>query len=112
MTQIQDSLGETISPQVLPNERGLADCTPKPSMITLLIDGGKKQKLRAGDIVGALTRKQDNGEESISGSDVGKIDLYDQRAFVAVNRSVIKPALSLLSEGKMKGRNFRVRVIR
>lgn len=112
VAQIQDSLGETISPQTLPNERELPDFTPKPSMITLLIDGGKKQKLRAGDIVGALTRQQDNADDSISGSDVGKIDLNDQRAYVAVNRSIIKQALSLLSEGKMKGRNFRVRVIR
>jgi ATP-independent RNA helicase DbpA len=76
----------------------------KPPMVTLLINGGKKQKVRPGDILGALT-----GEEGIPGTDVGKIDLFDNHAYVAVRRDGAKAALKKLTEGKLKGRNFRVR---
>lgn len=77
-----------------------------PPKRTIQIDGGKKQKVRAGDILGALTS---DGE--IAGSQVGKINLSDNRAFVAVNREVAKHALKKLSEGKLKGKTFRVRFI-
>jgi len=75
--------------------------------VTLQIDGGKKQKLRPGDIVGALT-----GDNGISGKQVGKIHVFDFCAYVAVERDAAKPALKKISEGKMKGRSFRVRRIR
>ncbi|MDH5360604.1 MAG: DbpA RNA binding domain-containing protein, partial [Gammaproteobacteria bacterium] len=76
----------------------------KPQMVTLQIDGGRKQKVRPGDILGALT-----GENGIPGKQVGKIDLFDQFAYVAVERDAAKQALQVLSEGKIKGRKFRVR---
>lgn len=79
---------------------------PQPPMVTLQIDGGKKQKVRAGDILGALT--VDNG---IKGTAVGKISLYEMSAFVAIERSVWKRALEVLSDGKIKGRSFRARKI-
>ena len=72
--------------------------------MTLKIDGGKKQKLRPGDILGALT-----GEKGIPGADVGKIDLADNWAYVAVSRDRWKAALKKLTDGKLKGRPFRVR---
>ncbi|WP_428634961.1 ATP-dependent RNA helicase DbpA [Sedimenticola sp.] len=78
----------------------------KPAMATLQIDGGKKQKIRPGDILGALT-----GEQGITGQQVGKIHLADNWAFVAVSRNALKPALKKLTEGKLKGRSFRVRLI-
>jgi ATP-independent RNA helicase DbpA len=76
------------------------------AMVTLQIDGGKKQKLRAGDILGALT-----GESGISGKQVGKIHLADNWAYVAVSRDVTQQALRKLGQGKMKGRSFRVRLL-
>ena len=76
----------------------------KPNMVTLQIDGGRKQKVRPGDILGALT-----GESGIPGKQVGKIDLFDRFAYVAVEREVAKQALQILSDGKIKGRKFRVR---
>jgi len=76
-------------------------------MATLQIDGGKKQKIRPGDILGALT-----GEQGIDGKQVGKIQIFDQRAYVAVHRSVVKAALKKISEGKLKGRSFKVRQLR
>ncbi|MGM0633170.1 MAG: ATP-dependent RNA helicase DbpA [Pseudomonadota bacterium] len=78
--------------------------TPWPEMVTLQIDGGKKQKLRPGDIVGALT-----GDGGIAGDAIGKIQVTDTRAYVAVRHDVVGAALKQLGEGRMKGRSFRVR---
>lgn len=78
----------------------------QPAMATLQIDSGRKQKVRAGDILGALT-----GEGGISGEQVGKINLSDNWAYVAVAREVVKSALSKLNNGKLKGRSCRARLI-
>ena len=75
-----------------------------PPMVTLCINGGRKNKVRAGDILGALTAKTD-----LPGKQIGKIDLFDTFSFVAVERPIAKQALKILSEGKIKGRKFRVR---
>ncbi len=77
-----------------------------PPMVTLCIDGGRKEKVRPGDILGALT-----ADEAISREKVGKIDIFDHNAYVAVDRSIRKVALRVLSEGKIKGRRFKVRAI-
>jgi ATP-independent RNA helicase DbpA len=77
-----------------------------PPMATLCINGGRKEKLRPGDILGALT-----GEAGIPGSQVGKIAIFDFQAFVAVERGIAKQALKRLSEGKIKGRSYKVRII-
>ncbi|MCG7870647.1 MAG: ATP-dependent RNA helicase DbpA [Candidatus Thiodiazotropha lotti] len=73
--------------------------------VTLCIDGGRKEKVRPGDILGALTA---NG--AIAGNRVGKIDIFDHLAYVAVDRSVRKIALRILSENNIKGRRFKVRM--
>jgi ATP-independent RNA helicase DbpA len=78
-----------------------------PKMSTLQIDGGKKQKVRAGDILGALT-----GNDGLAGTDVGKIHIFDNCAYVAVRRKVASQALQSITDGKLKGRSFRVRAIK
>ncbi|MFQ2346703.1 MULTISPECIES: ATP-dependent RNA helicase DbpA [Aeromonas] len=75
-----------------------------PQMVTLSIDAGRKSKVRAGDILGALT-----GEGGIAGSDVGKIQIAEQYSYVAVKQGVAKAALKRLQEGKIKGRSYRAR---
>ncbi|WP_339011572.1 ATP-dependent RNA helicase DbpA [Aeromonas popoffii] len=75
-----------------------------PQMVTLSIDAGRKTKVRAGDILGALT-----GEGGIAGADVGKIQISEQYSYVAVKRSVASAALKRLQEGKIKGRTYRAR---
>ncbi|MCF5860894.1 ATP-dependent RNA helicase DbpA [Aeromonas veronii] len=75
-----------------------------PQMVTLSIDAGRKTKVRAGDILGALT-----GEGGIAGADVGKIQIAEQYSYVAVKRSVASAALKRLQEGKIKGRSYRAR---
>ena len=90
----------------LPSESLLDKPARKPLMATLKIDGGKKQKLRPGDIVGALT-----GESGIPGDAVGKINVAANWSYVAVKLNLVKPALKKLSNGKLKGRSFRVRLV-
>ncbi len=68
---------------------------------TLVIEGGKKDKMRPGDILGALT-----GEAGIAGKYVGKIELYDRQSYVAIDRSIIDKAYAHLKKGKIKGRKF------
>jgi ATP-independent RNA helicase DbpA len=83
----------------------LLDTQPaKPAMVTLQIDGGKKQKLRPGDILGALT-----GEHGIDGKQVGKINIFATAAYVAVSVNAVSAALKKLGEGKLKGRSFKAR---
>ncbi len=101
---LEEYLERVITPENLPPRRLLEKPSVKPAMVTLRIDGGKKQKVRPGDILGALT-----GETGIAGKQVGKIDIFDNCAFVAVSRDAARAALSKLSDGKLKGRSFRVR---
>jgi len=78
-----------------------------PPMVTLCINGGRKEKVRAGDILGALT-----ANNQLPGKQIGKIDIFDHEAFVAVERPIAKQALKLLTEGKIKGRKFKARKLR
>src|ERR1700712_1643418 len=77
-----------------------------PPMTTLCIGSGRKDKLRPGDILGALT-----GEAGIPGTQVGKIAIFDFQAYVAVERSMAKQALERLNNGKIKGKSLRVRIL-
>ncbi len=78
----------------------------KPPMVTLCIDGGRKNKVRPGDILGALTNAS-----GLAGNQVGKIDIFDHHAYVAIDRAAVDKALHQLGTGKMKGRYFKVRRI-
>jgi ATP-independent RNA helicase DbpA len=73
-------------------------------MVTLCVDGGRKNKVRPGDILGALT-----GEAGIPGSAVGKINVFDFHTYVAIFRSSADLALARLSANKIKGRFFKIR---
>ncbi|KFN42840.1 ATP-dependent RNA helicase DbpA [Arenimonas oryziterrae] len=78
----------------------------KAAMATLIVDGGRKDKVRPGDILGALT-----GAAGIPGDAVGKIDTFDTRTYVAIRRDLAKKALERLRAGKIKGRTLRVRTL-
>lgn len=104
--QIQDSLGISIANSMLPAKSTLKRHAAEAPMQTIQIDGGKKQKLRPGDILGALT-----GDNGIKGSDVGKIKIVSNRSYVAVRREALQAALKKLGSDKLKGRSYRVRVL-
>ncbi len=91
--------GQSVSPAALPT-------SVLPKMVTLNIAGGRKDKLRPGDILGALT-----GEGGIAGALIGKIDIFDMQAYVAVDRTVAEKALWALVNGRIKGRQFKARRI-
>ena len=107
------SLGEQIGMHIenenLPAKTVLNKTVPRPAMITLQINGGKKQKIRPGDILGALTGDADLHGAGLQGSDVGKIKITAMSSYVAIKREAIKQALSKLQTGKIKGRTFKVR---
>jgi len=77
-----------------------------PKYMTLVIEGGKKDKLRAGDIVGALT-----STKTINFDEIGKIDIYDRQAYVAIAKDVAKKAQQKLSKDKIKSKNFSVWIL-
>jgi ATP-independent RNA helicase DbpA len=73
-------------------------------MVTISIDGGRKNKLRPGDVLGALT-----GEAGIPGSEVGKINVFNFHTYVAIRRGSAKASLACLSTNKIKGRFYKIR---
>ncbi len=91
--------------RILPLEGKPANA-PQAKMSTLRIDAGRTDKLRPGDIVGALT-----GDAGLAKDAIGKIDVYATRSYVAIARSHAKHALERLRAGKIKGRKFRVNLI-
>ena len=106
---LEEYLDRVISPIELPHKSILDRPIDPPPMSTLQIDGGKKQKVRPGDILGALTSGSGGKSNTgIQGSDVGKINIFDNFAYVAIKNDVAKKALNKLSGGKLKGRSFRV----
>jgi len=76
---------------------------PAPSMATLRIDAGRSDKLRPGDIVGALT-----GDAGLHKDAIGKIDVYATRSYVAIARAQATKALAGLRSHGIKGRRLRV----
>ncbi|MBK6660242.1 MAG: ATP-dependent RNA helicase DbpA [Proteobacteria bacterium] len=85
----------------LPRASGQA--LPAP-FVTLVVDAGRQDKLRPGDVLGALT-----GGAGLSADEVGKIDVFATRSYVAIARDAVDSARRGLRAGKIKGRNFRVR---
>jgi ATP-independent RNA helicase DbpA len=83
------------------------DKTPLvPPMVTLQILGGRKEKIRPGDVLGALT-----GEAGFTREQVGKITVTDQSTYVAVAREIASEVVRKLSAGKVKGKTVKVRAL-
>ena len=76
-------------------------------MATLCIDGGKKAKMRPGDVLGALT-----GDIGLDGADIGKIAVHPAHVYVAVRQAVAHKAWKQLQGGKIKGKTCRVRLLK
>ena len=76
------------------------------TMRTLRIEGGRRDKLRPGDLLGALT-----GDAGLAAEHIGKIDIFPACAFVAVHGTHADRALRALRAGRIKGRRFRVSLL-
>lgn len=90
-------------PQSLNRQPGIKIYAP---MRTLEINAGRKSKLRAGDILGALT-----GDAGLPGTAIGRIDIFDMASFVAIESGLAQQALDYLDGGKVKGRAVRARYL-
>jgi ATP-independent RNA helicase DbpA len=90
----------------------LAELTPAPGaallppMVTLQIVGGRKEKIRPGDVLGALT-----GEAGFKAEQIGKINVNEFSTYVAVDRQIAEQALKRLAAGKVKGKKVKVRFV-
>ena len=101
---IEQRLGEALTWGTVPP---LSDTEPSPApFVTLAIDAGRQDKLRPGDLLGALT-----GDAGLPGTAVGKIDVFPTRTYVAIDRASHSLAMQRLRAGKIKGRTFRIRKI-
>ncbi|BFM47845.1 ATP-dependent RNA helicase DbpA [Marinomonas sp. THO17] len=88
-------------------EEAAADYRLIPQKTTIAFDAGRKNKLRPGDILGALTAGLGLAKEQ-----VGKIDIFDFHAYVGVDNQVAKKVVKALENKKIKGRNIRARILR
>ncbi|MBK8480612.1 MAG: ATP-dependent RNA helicase DbpA [Proteobacteria bacterium] len=86
----------------------LAEAFAGPArMQTILLAGGRKDKLRPGDILGALT----GAAGGLSAAEVGRIELHDRLTFVAVAREVGRAATKALNAGRIKKKRFRATLV-
>lgn len=89
------------------NQYGLSADQHQTIWKTLKISGGRKDKLRAGDILGALT----GAPNALEAANVGQIEIHDQISYVAVVVEKSQRALKKLLDGRIKGRKFRVSLV-
>jgi ATP-independent RNA helicase DbpA len=75
-------------------------------MVTLQILGGRKEKIRAGDVLGALT-----GDGGLPAAQIGKINVNAFSTYVAVAREIAAKALKALNDGKVKGKKVKARAV-
>lgn len=103
---LEDHFGP-IAPQSVAKLPKMEDTPLSASMSCIRIEGGKKHKLRPGDILGALTA----GDE-LTRDDIGKIKIQAIWSYVAVDKHCVKTALMKLTQGKLKGKSFRARLLK
>lgn len=103
---LQDTMPTLGKPQQLPEPAAQQARPLHAEMTTIHIMGGKKDKLRPGDIVGALTRNN-----ALDFDSVGKISIQSINSYVAIKKDKAKLALSCLNNDKLKGRRFKARLL-
>ena len=77
-----------------------------PPMATIQIIGGRKEKIRAGDVLGALT-----GDMGYARTQIGKINVNDFSTYVAVDRAIAAQATQRLNSGRVKGKSVKARLV-
>lgn len=76
-------------------------------MQTLFVGGGRKDKVRPGDLLGALTGEAGRLEAAV----IGKIEIHDRFSYVAVRSDLAPLAYRSLSNGRIKGQKFHVKLL-
>lgn len=77
-----------------------------PEMVTLCLDAGKKDKVRAGDILGALIKDAGLPKDAI-----GKIDILALKSYLAIHKKYVHIVFQYIQTGKIKGRRVNIRKI-
>jgi len=106
LASIAEATGKAIEQRTVGPSKAKSSAAPEraAAMVTLYISGGRKAKVRPGDVLGALT-----GEAGgFDASDIGKIEIRDHFTYVAVTKAIAARAVETLSAGKIKGRRFKV----
>lgn len=104
--RIEKALGQALEWNPLPRIKGSARSPMPAPMVTLLVLGGKKAKIRAGDLLGALT-----GDGGLTREDVGKITVTDQVSYVALKRDIARKVFHRLKETPIKGKMQRMKLL-
>jgi len=112
--EIEAAIGSSLERQVTPSAEDVpvldfkSTIAADATMETLYISGGRKDKMRPGDILGALT-----GEAGgFKGSDVGKIEIHERFSYVAIAKAQAQRAIERLGAGRIKGKRFKVGLAR
>ncbi len=92
---------EYLNTTLLPCESRPVRLNLQAPNITLVIEGGKKEKLRKGDILGALSK-----DAQIPGEHIGQIDIYERQSYVAIASSSVLKHENVLKALRIKGRKF------
>ncbi|QHB53879.1 ATP-dependent RNA helicase DbpA [Ralstonia solanacearum] len=103
---IEEGLGREVEWHRLDEIDAGNDAPLLPPMETLQILGGRKEKIRPGDVLGALT-----GDAGFRGDQIGKINLTEFSTYVAVERGIARDAVRKLNAGTVKGKKVRVRLM-
>ena len=104
--QIEKVLGFTTQWQLLAELTSTSPELLRPPMATLQLMGGRKEKIRAGDVLGALTK-----DLGFAAAQIGKINVNDFSTYVAVQREIAPQVAQRLGAGKVKGRSVKVRLL-
>jgi ATP-independent RNA helicase DbpA len=104
--RIEQLMGQEVTWEALDGLRDAPGGPLLPPMQTLQIQGGRKEKIRAGDVLGALT-----ADLGLSRDDVGKINVNDFSTYVAVRRELASDAAARLNAGRIKGKSVKVRLL-
>jgi len=103
---IVTTLGQEVEWHALDELQESSTARLLPPMVTLLILGGRKEKIRPGDVLGALT-----GEAGFTKEQIGKIKVTETATYVAVARNIGQDALRKLSAGTVKGKKVKVHLL-
>ena len=104
--RIEQLMGQEVTWGALDGLRDAPGGPLLPPMQTLQIQGGRKEKIRAGDVLGALT-----ADLGLSRDDVGKINVNDFSTYVAVRRELAPQTAARLNAGRIKGKSVKVRLL-
>jgi ATP-independent RNA helicase DbpA len=111
LKDIEEYTGQQISKVALPTTSPAqrpSGVPKKAEMQTLRLSGGRKEKLRPGDILGALTGETGGAK----GSEIGKIEIHDHFSYVAVAKGIAPAIYKRIQNGQIKGRKFHVEWVR